>query len=197
MGILLLGLITGVAFGYTLQRVGVTQCACLFNALSLKNTKAIKLMGTAVALSIFVLYPIVMAGGVDLGSKTLYVGGVVLGGAIFGLGFAMVGLCPGSALAALGGGKKEVLYLIAGALTGSFVYSLVYEPLVPLLIEPLNYGKLTLPDLIGGSPIVIAYILGAIILGAVLFLDKKDRELGQNDQNACVLPTQAQPKKES
>lgn len=189
MGTLLLGLITGIGFGYVLQRVGVTQCACLFNALSLRNTKAIKLMGTAVTVAIVILYPIVTMGGVDLGSKTLYVGGVIVGGAIFGLGFAMVGLCPGSALAALGGGKKEVLYLIAGALTGSFVYSLVYEPLVPIFIEPLNYGKLTLPDVIGAPPIVIAYVVAAIIFSGVLFLHKKDRADGQHDQNACIMPT--------
>lgn len=190
MGTLILGLITGIAFGYTLQRVGVTQCACLYNALSLRNTKAIKLMGTAVALAIIVLYPIVMMGGVELGTKTLYIGGVVVGGALFGLGFAMIGLCPGSALAALGAGKKDVLYLIAGALTGSLVFSVVYEPIVPFLIEPLNFGKVALTDFIGGPPIVTAYIVAAIILGAVYWLDKKDRELGRLDENACVIQTE-------
>lgn len=190
MGTLILGLVTGIAFGYTLQRVGVTQCACLFNALSLRNTKAIKLMGTAVALAIIVLYPITMMSSVELGTKTLYIGGVVVGGALFGLGFAMIGLCPGSALAALGGGKRDVLYLIAGALTGSFVFSIVYEPLVPVLIEPLNFGKVALTDFIGGPPIVIAYIVAAIILGAIYWLDKKDRELGRLDENACVIQTE-------
>ena len=105
MNVLLLGLITGIGFGYVLQRAGVSECTCLFNALSLRNVKAIKLMATAVAVGIIVLYPIVAITGLNLGAKNLNVLSLAIGGGIFGIGFAMSGLCPGTALAALGAGK--------------------------------------------------------------------------------------------
>jgi len=54
----------------------------------------------------------------------------------------------------------------------------------------LNFGKVALTDFIGGPPIVIAYIVAAIILGAIYWLDKKDRELGRLDENACVIQTE-------
>ncbi len=192
MNILLLGLITGIAFGYVLQRIGVAQCACLFNALNLKNLKAIKVIGTAIAVGIFILYPLQAAGAVALGARTLYVGGVVVGGALFGLGFAMTGLCPGTALAALGAGKKDILYLVAGALTGSFFYALVYDSLRPTLIDSWNFGGVTLVDWFGGNALLIGYIFAFALLGAVLWLNHQDEQSGAADAEACVLP-QAKP----
>lgn len=184
MNVLFLGLITGIGFGYVLQRSGVSDCACLFNALNLRNTKAIKLMATAVAVGILVLYPVMAVTGLTIGAKNLNILALVLGGGIFGLGFALSGLCPGTALAALGAGKKDVLYLIAGALTGSFFYALAYEPLKPILIDPLSYGKVTLPDLLNLSPLVVGYVMAALILVAVFLLDSKDKKAGALDREA-------------
>ncbi|NMA62278.1 MAG: YeeE/YedE family protein [Firmicutes bacterium] len=184
MNILLLGLVTGVGFGYVLQRAGVSDCACLFNALNLRNTKAIKLMATAVAVGIFILYPFVALGGLSLGAKNLNVLSLVIGGAIFGVGFALSGLCPGTALAALGAGKKDVLYLIAGGLVGSFVYALVYEPLKPILIDPLSFGKVTLPDLLNLPPLLVGYVFALVILAVVLLLDRRDQKADAQDPTA-------------
>lgn len=187
MNVLLLGLVTGVGFGYVLQRTGVSDCACLYNALSLRNVKAIKVMATAIAIGIILLYPIAAITGLELGAKNLNVLALAAGGAIFGAGFALSGLCPGTALAALGAGKKDVLYLIAGGLTGSFVYALLYQPLKPLLIDPLNYGKVTLPGLLGGSPLLIGYLFALMILGVVYVLDRKERQAGTLDAAACTF----------
>lgn len=184
MNILLLGLITGVGFGYVLQRAGVSDCACLFNALNLRNTKAIKLMATAVAVGIFILYPFVALRGLDLGAKNLNVLSLAIGGAIFGVGFALSGLCPGTALAALGAGKKDVLYLIAGGLVGSFFYALVYEPLKPILIDPLSFGKVTLPDLLNLPPLLVGYVFALVILGIVLLLNRRDQKARAQDSTA-------------
>ncbi len=192
MNVLVLGLVTGIAFGYVLQRIGVAQCACLFNALNLKNLKAVKVMATAIAVGILLLYPIQAMGGIALGARTLYIGGVVVGGAIFGLGFALAGLCPGTALAALGGGKKDVFYLMAGALSGSFVYALVYEPMRPLMIDSLNFGDLTLTQVFGGNALLVGYVFAFLLLGAVFWLDAQDRKTGAADQEACTLTVQKQ-----
>lgn len=191
MNVLLLGLITGVGFGYVLQRAGVSECACLFNALNLRNTKAIKLMATAVAVGIIALYPLVALTGLELGAKNLNVLALGVGGAIFGVGFALSGLCPGTALAALGAGKKDVLYLIAGGLMGSFVYALAYEPLKPILIDPLSFGKVTLPALLNLSPLFVGYVVALAIIGAVLLLDRRDQKAGALDSAASQFISDA------
>src|SRR5690554_1939840 len=129
MGVLMLGLITGVAFGYILQNVGVAKCGCIFDALNLRNLKAVKMMLTAVAVGSLIVYPASALGWVSLGGKTLYVLALVVGGALFGGGFAMAGYCPGTALAAMGAGRRDVLPVIAGGPAGA----LAYAPVDPVL----------------------------------------------------------------
>src|SRR5690606_41056452 len=57
----------------------------------LLNLKAVKLMLTAVAVGSLIVYPLSALGLVSIGGKTLYVLGVLAGGAVFGLGFAIAG----------------------------------------------------------------------------------------------------------
>lgn len=175
MGVLALGLITGIAFGIILQRSGVSGCGCIFNALELKDLKAVKLMMTAVAVGSLIVYPASALGLVSIGGKTLYVLGVIVGGAIFGAGFALAGYCPGTALAALGAGVKSVLWVVAGGLAGAFAYAVVYRWLEPVLITPANYGRVSLPDLLGTNPTVTGIVFGAALLLAVFAIDRWER----------------------
>ena len=43
---------------------------------------------------------------------------LVLGGALFGAGWGLVGYCPGPALVALGGGQLDALWFVAAMLAG-------------------------------------------------------------------------------
>lgn len=172
MGILLLGLVTGIAFGYILYRAGVSRCGCIFDALNLLNMKAVKLMLTAVATGSLIVYPLAALGLVSVGGKTLYVLGVVAGGAIFGAGFALAGYCPGTALAALGAGRRDALPAVIGGLFGALAYSLVYEKIEPWLIRPLNFGRHSLPEALGISPTVMGIAFAGILIVAVYFINR-------------------------
>ena len=175
MKVLLLGLITGIAFGYILQNVGVARCGCIFDALNLRNMKAVKVMLTAVAVGSLIVYPASAVGWVSFSGKTLYVLGLIVGGAIFGAGFALAGYCPGTALAALGAGRKEALTVVLGGLAGGLAYALAYPVLQPLLIRPLNFGRVSWPQVLGVDP-VVAGITFAFVLGAVVWvIDRWDR----------------------
>ncbi len=56
--------------------------------------------------------------------------GIVLGGAIFGMGWAITGACPGPIYAQIGGGEWLALITFAGALVGMYLYSAV-RPRLP------------------------------------------------------------------
>ena len=47
---------------------------------------------------------------------------LVLGAALFGLGWGLAGYCPGPALVALGGGLREALYFVPAMLLGGWGY---------------------------------------------------------------------------
>lgn len=179
MGVLLLGLVTGIAFGYILYRAGVSRCGCIFDALNLLNLKAVKLMLTAVAVGSLLVYPMAALGWVSVGGKNLYVLGVLAGGAIFGLGFAVAGYCPGTALAALGAGRKDAWPMVLGGLLGALAYALVYPLLEPVLIQPLNFGRHSLPQLFGANPIVMGMVFGVLLIGVVWAIDRWERGRSQ------------------
>ncbi|MCC6213604.1 MAG: YeeE/YedE family protein [Polyangiaceae bacterium] len=53
--------------------------------------------------------------------------GTVLGGALFGLGWAIAGACPAVALVQIGEGQLGALFTLGGVLLGNLVYSVVHE----------------------------------------------------------------------
>lgn len=53
----------------------------------------------------------------------------ILGGTIFGLGWALSGACPGPMYVLLGTGAFSILIVIAAALLGTFVYGLIMKKL--------------------------------------------------------------------
>jgi len=53
----------------------------------------------------------------------------ILGGSIFGLGWALAGACPGPMYVLVGTGALSMLIVIAAALLGTFVYGLLRDKL--------------------------------------------------------------------
>ncbi len=52
-----------------------------------------------------------------------------IGGLFFGLGWAMVGACPGPIFILLGAGFWPVIFVIAGAIVGTFIYGVIASKL--------------------------------------------------------------------
>jgi uncharacterized membrane protein YedE/YeeE len=52
---------------------------------------------------------------------------LVVGAAIFGVGWGLVGLCPGPALTAMAGGSPEVFLFVAAMVAGMFSHRLLSE----------------------------------------------------------------------
>jgi uncharacterized membrane protein YedE/YeeE len=52
-----------------------------------------------------------------------------IGGLFFGLGWALVGACPGPIFILLGAGFLPVIFILIGALLGTFIYGLIKDNL--------------------------------------------------------------------
>ena len=59
-----------------------------------------------------------------------YQTGVILGGMMFGAGWAITGACPGPIYAQIGGGQWMALITLAGAILGMFAYAAL-KPKLP------------------------------------------------------------------
>lgn len=55
--------------------------------------------------------------------------GFIIGGVIFGFGWAITGACPGPIFAQIGAGELPALFTLSGALVGAFLYHSFKEKL--------------------------------------------------------------------
>ncbi|NNF18885.1 MAG: YeeE/YedE family protein, partial [Flavobacteriaceae bacterium] len=62
---------------------------------------------------------------IQLSPKDRSVSRYLIGGSIFGLGWALAGACPGPMYILLGTGVTTMLIVIAGAVLGTFVYGVL------------------------------------------------------------------------
>lgn len=185
---LILGLVFGMALGAILMLSGLSNPRLVIDMLRFKNLHAMKVLMTALAVGILGVALLDTGGLAHMKLKTLHVLAVTLGGGLLGLGFAVAGYCPGSALAASVEGRRDALFTVAGGLVGTAVYALVYPALKPLLIEPLSYGKATLFGAVGVSHLVAALVVGSAFLAAVLLWLRVDvvRVAGAGDGDAEI-----------
>lgn len=159
---LLLGLLAGIIFGFLLQKGGVGKYHILMGQLLLEDWTVLKTMGSAVVVGMLGIYLLNAAGKVELHIKETRLGGNIIGGLIFGIGFALSAYCPGTNLAALGQGNWDALAVIGGLLVGSFLYAESSGFLDRTLKKWGTQGKQTLPDLL---PIPRGFtVAGALIL---------------------------------
>lgn len=165
---LILGVLTGLALGATLMLSGLSTPRWLIDMLRLKDLHLLKVLVAALGVGILGVTLLELVGAAHLGVKTVHVAALILGGGIFGVGFAVSAYCPGTALAAAAQGRRDALFAVVGGLLGVGVFAALYEPIRPWLIEPLTYGKITFPGWLGVSRWVLSVPLAAVI-GLVSF----------------------------
>ena len=92
----------------------------------------------------------------------------IIGGLVFGVGFGLIGYCPGTGAAALGQGNWDAISGIAGLMIGSFLFAEASGSLEKTLMKVGDRGKLMLPEVVGLSlPTFLLIFLPLLI--AVLF----------------------------
>jgi hypothetical protein len=125
---ILMAVVLGMFFGFALQRVGANNPQNIINMLRLKDLHLMKAIFFAIGISSTLLFLLMAFGIIDSGHlsvKSSYLG-VIIGGALLGLGFAVAGYCPGTSLTAVADGRKDALFFVGGGLLGALLYTLVY-----------------------------------------------------------------------
>ncbi len=159
-----IGFFLGIIFGFLLQKGGATEYTLILNQLLLRDFTIVKIMLTAVVTGMSGIYLMKRFDLIRLSPKPLYPKGIILGGLIFGVGFALLGYCPGTAAGAIGTGSIHALFGAIGILIGAEIFSVVYPSLKSSLMKE-DYGPVTFPELLDVEPwkiilpILIAFLL--------------------------------------
>lgn len=167
MTILMYGLITGILFGFFLQKGRVLRYDKQIGALRLKDMTIVKFMLSHVLVAMVGIYFLNDLGLVKLSLKPTILGGVVIGGLIFGLGWGLIGYCPGTSVGALGEGRLDALWGIAGMLVGAGIYAETFPYLQRTVLTWGDYGKITIPQVLGINHWLV--IVTLILLTLLLF----------------------------
>jgi len=167
------GLIAGVIFGFLLQKGGVAKYDVIMGQLLLKDFTVVRIMLSAIVVGMIGIYFMKGMGIAELHPKPGSIGMTIIGGLIFGAGFALLGYCPGTISAAIGQGNLDALL---GGFIGILIGSGIFAHLYPKLNRILKigwFGEITLPELLKVNqwiviiPICFLIIIFFYILGSV------------------------------
>lgn len=174
--VIILGALTGLVFGFLLQKGGVTRYNVIVNQFRFRDFTVLKTMLTAIvvgAIGIYAMLQLGMIKGLHVKSADLAMNAV--GGLVFGVGMVLLGYCPGTALAAVGQGSRDAAVGVGGALVGAAVYAEAY-PFLARVLEPIGkFGKITFADAAHASPWWFIAGLAAIAVGLFVWLERREQ----------------------
>ncbi|HZJ56050.1 MAG TPA: YeeE/YedE thiosulfate transporter family protein, partial [Myxococcaceae bacterium] len=155
---LALAFAVGLCFGALLQRVGAARHELILGTLRLRDLTILKFMLLAIGVAAVGTGVLAGLGQAHFAIKPAYVAGVLIGGLIFGVGFALSGYCPGTCLVASAEGRRDAWFTVAGGFLGALVYALAFPALKPLLVDRWNLGPMTLGQALHLSPAVLGVV---------------------------------------
>jgi hypothetical protein len=170
---LIYGLVTGIAFGFLLQKGRVLRYDRQLGALRLQDMTIIKFMLSSVLVGMIGVYLLVDLELARLSIKSTILGGNVLGGVIFGVGWGLLGYCPGTSAGALAEGRWDALWGILGMLAGAALYAEAFPLMQQTVLTWGPMGKLTLPQIFGVNHWFVIVPLAVGGLALFRFLEKK------------------------
>jgi uncharacterized membrane protein YedE/YeeE len=174
-------LLVGVAMGFFIQRVKASSPAMIAKNLRLENLSVIKFMALTIAVGMIVVYALKLvlpAAQLHFDIKPLYLVGVLAGGLIFGVGFGVGGYCPGTCVVGAGEGRKDAIAAIVGGIFGALIFTLVYTTVVAPIMPLMDYGRITLADVLHVPTMVVALVVGAIFFAVLRWLPTEVKKAG-------------------
>jgi uncharacterized protein len=188
---LAVALLLGVGFGWFLERGGMGDARRIAAQFYLADLAVLKVMFAAIVTASAGAFWLARIGWLDLARVHVpetFVLPQVVGGLVFGAGFVIGGLCPGTSCVAAATGRADGIAVIGGMLLGIFGYGAVF-PAVARLHESTPLGPATLPAAfgVGHGPTVLAVIAVALAsFGGAEWIERKRARGAPPHQRSAV-----------
>ena len=169
-------LILGFLFGTILQYAKLNRYNVISGMATLENFAVAKAIAVAIGVGAVLIAIETGLGFASYHLKPFLLGGIILGGIIFGVGMAILGYCPGTLSVSLGQGSIDALFGIIGGLVGGFVYTLLL-PSIQSILGP-DLGSFSLFSLLGQHQFLfylLIILIGAAFVWMAFVLNKKEK----------------------
>jgi len=166
---LVIALFMGIIFGFFLQKGGVTSYNIIIDQLLLRDFTVVKVMLSAIIVGTIGVHFLRSIGLAQLHPKPGSVGTSIIGGLIFGVGFAVLGYCPGTVAGGSAQGSLDALLGgMVGILIGSGIFASIYPKIQKVILNKGDFGELTLPQLLKVNHWVV--VMPVVILLAIILV---------------------------
>jgi hypothetical protein len=169
--------IIGFAFGWFLERGGLASARKLAGQFYFTDLTVFKVLFSALVTAMLGAFWLDRFGLLDLDLVYLpetYVLPQVAGGALFGAGFLVGGLCPGTSCVAAASGRLDGLAVIGGMLLGVLAFNLTFDWVAPFY-NSTPLGQVTFAEMLGVSRGAGVAIVTAMALGGFVAVAKIER----------------------
>lgn len=179
--LLLFALLTGIAFGVFLEKAGFGNASKLVEQFYFTDMRMFKVLFSAIVTAMVGIYWLSYLGWLDI--TQIYINGSyiwpqVLGGLVFGVGFVMCGLCPGTSCVAVFTGKLDAVAVFAGLFTGLILFAEA-EPHLQGIISHSSIGDISLYELFNMEYGLLTFIIVLVALGAFWFAGRVEERFSK------------------
>jgi len=129
-------LFIGILFGITMFKSEAASWFRIYEMFKFESFHMYGIIGTALVVGLLVVQVIkrykiksFFGDAITFPPKEKSISRYLIGGIIFGLGWALAGACPGPMFTLVGAGFSPILVVILGSVFGTFLYGLVKEKL--------------------------------------------------------------------
>lgn len=195
---LIVAVLLGVGFGFTLERAGFGRSTKLAAQFYFTDMTVLKVMFTGIVVAMLGLLIVSGLGLADLklisesAASHTYLWPMLVGGLLLGAGFIISGYCPGTSVVATASGHVDGLFTIGGVLLGSLIYSELHGalPAMAAFNDSGHLGHFFLYQWLGIPAPLLGLGVTLMALGAFFGAEKVEAMLAQRRGEE---PTGTQP----
>lgn len=166
------GLLIGIVFGFLLHKGNVTDYNVLVGQLLLKDFTVFKVIISAIITGMLGVYFLKSKNLIQLHLKTGAVASLITGSLIFGIGFGLLGYCPGTLIGAIGEGSMDALLGgFPGMILGAAFYAHIYSKIQNSFFEKKQLKKINIIEYFDYQPKVIILSMTVILILSLILIE--------------------------
>lgn len=183
VGMYLIYLLIGIAFGFVLEISGFGESPRLAAQFYFRDLTVLKVMFTAIVVAMVLIFGAAAVGLLDynlIWVNPTYLWPGILGGLIMGVGFIIGGFCPGTSLVSLATFKIDGLFFALGGLFGIFLFGETVGTFETFW-NSSYLGRFTLMDWLGLPAGIVVVLVVLMALFMFWGSEQLERIFGERD----------------